>query len=217
MPDRLQQPLPTRGFSLVELLAVMTVIALLALLLGPAGARAMERAKVAKVYGELRQIEVGLFLYHTDHQRYPPAAVSCNTAEREHWCELPRELVTAGYLPGGTRPGMSSFMQDPFNPGHTYKYATPGPYYLNGELQADGYAVYVPDDFPLCQSASGRYHDSVQSPLAWVIWSLGPRQQLTKALNSRSPVSGQTWYRATGDHGVIARIGQREASSFQTP
>ena len=208
---------PTSGFTLLELLVVMAVITVLCCVLAPALTSSMEKARVAKVRGELQQIDVALTLYYADHQKFPPVRVSCNTAQREHWCELPSELVTARYLPSSSKKEVSSSMEDPFNPGHTYKYATPGPYYLNGMMQDDGFAVYVPDDFPICRSAGGAYQDSPASSLGWVVWSLGPRQTSAKALSSRAPLSGDTWYRGGGDNGVIARIHPRYGASFQTP
>ena len=205
-----------RGFTLLELLVVIALVMILCGLLVPVLSSAMERSRVAKAEVELQQIEVALTLYYTDCQKYPPVRVSCNTAQREHWCELPRELVSAGYLPPGNNKDVSSMMEDPFNPGHTYKYAAPGPYYLNGMMQDDGFAVYVPDDFPTCKSPTGSYQDSNESPLGWVLWSLGPRQSPTKALSSRAPVSGNTWYHGGGDNGVIARVHPRYGASFQT-
>lgn len=204
------------GFTLIELLVVLAVIALLCSLLMPAIASAMEKSRVAKTQVELRQIEVALTLYYTDHLKYPPVRMSCNTAEAEHWFELPKELVEERYLPPGNKKGVSTMMEDPFNPGHTYKYVAPGPQYLNGSLQDDEYMVYVPDDFPACKSASGSYRDSKNSPLAWAVWSLGPRQHKDKAFSSYSPVSGNTWYRGTGDNGVIALIRPRYGAAFQT-
>lgn len=201
---------------MLELLVVIALVVILCGLLAPALSSAMERSRVAKVQVELQQIEVALTLYYTDHQKYPPVRVSCNTAQRDHWCELPTELVSSGYLPSSNKKDVSSMMEDPFNPGHTYKYAAPGPYYLNGMMQDDGFPVYVPADFPSCKSSSGSYQDSKDSPVAWVVWSLGPRQSLAKALNSRAPVSGDTWYHGGGDNGVIARIRPRYGAGFQT-
>ena len=206
-----------RGFTILELLVVLAIIGLLAGLLLPALSAAREKARVAKVNVELRQIEVALEMYFEDHERYPPVRVSCNTSERDHWCQLPPELVQGGYLSGGGRNGMSCGMEDPFNPGHTYKYAAIGPYLLNGSLQDENFAMFLPEDFPTCQSPNGNYQDDAQVPLAWVVWSLGPRQSLSKALHARSPVPGFTWYRGSGDNGVIARIKPKEGSSFQTP
>ncbi len=206
-----------RGFTLFELLVVLAIVGLLAGLLVPALSAAREKARVAKVKVELRQIELALELYFDSHACYPSVRVSCNSSERDHWCQLPPELVQGGYLPGSSKKGVSSAMEDPFNPGHTYKYAAIGPYLLNGSRQDENFAMFIPDDFPACQSQNGRYWDDTQAPLAWVVWSLGPRQSRNKALHARAPVPGFTWYRGVGDDGVIARIKPKEGSAFQTP
>ncbi|MBP7275433.1 MAG: prepilin-type N-terminal cleavage/methylation domain-containing protein [Kiritimatiellae bacterium] len=205
------------GFTLIELLVVLAITGLLmGLVLQPLSA-AREKAKVAKVIAELRQLEIALEMYHGDHDRYPPVRVSCNTSERDHWCSLPPELVEGEYLSGGGKYAGASAMQDPFNPGHTYKYAAIGPYLLNGAPQDENFAMFIPDDFPAGQSADGRYRDDPAAPVSWVVWSLGPRQNASRALHARAPVSGFTWYRGSGDHGVIARIKPKNGSSFQTP
>lgn len=205
------------AFTLVELLVVLAIVALLAALLLPALSAARERARVAKVIVELHQAGLALEMYAGDTRRYPPVRVSCNTSERDEWCQLPPELVTGGYLPAGRRRGVSSAMEDPFNPGHTYKYAAVGPYLLNGALQEENFGVFLPDDFPACRSRTGSYRDDPDAPLAWVVWSLGPRHSREKALNALAPVPAFTWYRGRGDNGVIARIQPKAGSSFQTP
>ncbi len=204
------------GFTLTEVLVVIVIAGLLLALLMPGLSSALERSRVAQVHTDLRQVEAALTMYYTDYLRYPPVRVSCNSAEQSHWCQLPVELVEEGYLPPSDRPGVSSSLKDPFNPGHTYKYAAPGPYYLNNSPMHYGFPVFVPDDFPRSYSEQGAYHNTVNSPLAWVVWSLGPRQDNTRAFHSHAPTSRRTWYSHTGDHGVIARIQQRGGMAFQT-
>lgn len=205
------------AFTLIELLTVVAIVGLLAALLLPALSAAREKAKAAKVITELHQIELALEMYAEEYGHYPPVRVSCNTSERDHWCQLPPELVEGRYLPSAGRNPMSSSMEDPFTPGHTYKYAAIGPYLLNGSPQEEPFAMYIPDDFPACRSPQGRYRDDPDAPLAWAVWSLGPRQNRDKALNPQAPLSALTWYRGSGDNGVIARIKARQGSSFQTP
>jgi prepilin-type N-terminal cleavage/methylation domain-containing protein len=73
-------PRPTkRGFTLVELLVVVAIIALLAGLLTPALKAAMERAQRAQVQNLIQQLEVGLEQYMNDKGEYPPC----------HWADLP--------------------------------------------------------------------------------------------------------------------------------
>lgn len=205
-----------QGFTLLEVLVVLVIIGLLAVALAPSFSSAIERARVTRVKLELHQIEIALTLYHDEVGRYPPVRVSCNTDERDHWCQLPVELVEDGYLPAGAN-GVSSAMLDPFNRGRTYKYAAIGPYMLNGDLQEEYFPMFIPDDFPVCQSQNGAYLDDAQAPLDWVVWSLGPRQKRSKALHARAPAAGFTWYRRAGDNGVIARIKPKNGGSFQTP
>lgn len=217
---RTREASPARapGFTLIELLVVIALVLILCGFLVPVLSSAMEKARVAKVYAELQQIEVALTLYYADHQQHPPVRLSCNTDEWEHYCELPKELVEEHYMPPSNKKGVSSMMEDPFYPGHTYKYVAPGPYYQNGDLQPYGFGVFVPDDFPVCKSAGGSTYEGKESPLAWAVWSLGPRQSSAKALNrALAPVSRQTWYQGTGDNGVIARIRPRYGAAFQTP
>ena len=64
------------GFTLVELLVVMAVIASLAGLLLPALARAKEKAKVIKVHAELYGVGLALEMYSADHGgQLPPPGV----------------------------------------------------------------------------------------------------------------------------------------------
>ena len=51
------------------------------------------------------------------------------------------------YLPRSDDGGREANMEDPFDPGHTYKYAAPGPLLLNGDPAGD-YALWVPTNFP---------------------------------------------------------------------
>ena len=204
------------AFSLIELVVVAAVLALLAALLGPPVLASIERARVTRVVSDLQMVEVALEAYRTDHGRYPPVTVSCVRADQEQVLQLPQELADGGYLPKNSRTKTSTLLEDPFSPGNTYKYAAPENYWMNGSKQDDRYPVWVPADFPACQSATGKADDSPNSPLAWAVWSQGPRPQQTKALSSQAPTAGFTWYRGTGDHGVIGRYKVRDGATWST-
>ncbi len=214
---RAASPRPT-GFTLVELLVVTAIIAVLVGLLLPALARAKEKAKVVKVHAELYGVGLALEMYSDDHEgQLPPVRVNCNSDLSLHWCQFPSELAQEGYLPRGEKPGMAANMEDVFNPGHTYKYATPGPQILN-DSPGGNYRLWVPADFPECATNAGKYYSTrADSPVRWVLWSLGPRPASDKTLDTHAPVASRSWYRRAGDGGVIARMATREGMQFKTP
>lgn len=206
------------GFTLVELLVVISIIAILAGLLLPTLARSKERAKVTKVHVELYGVGLALEMYSDDNAgKLPPVRVNCNSDLSTHWCQFPVELAEQHYLPKSDRPGMAACMEDVFNPGHTYKYATPGPQLLN-DSSGGNYKVWVPDDFPQCASTNGSYYSSrADSPVRWVIWSQGPRPNSGKTQDPHAPIARSSWYRKVGDGGVIARFATRNGLQLKTP
>ena len=212
------RPARVRAFTLVELLVVIAILAILASLLLPALARAKERARVAKVQAELYGVGLALEMYADDHEgQLPPVRINCNSDLASHWCQFPVELVEQNYLPSGDRPGMAANMEDVFNPGHTYKYAAPVPSLLN-DSAGGNYKLWVPEDFPACASTNGKYYSTlVESPVRWVVWSLGPRPNSPKSQDSRAPIAKRSWYRGAGDSGVIARLATRESMQLTNP
>lgn len=208
----------SRGFTLVELLTVTALIGLLAGLLLPVLGRARERARVARVHAELYGIGLALEMYADDHGgRLPPVRANCNTDLREHWCQLPVELAAGRYLPRSEQAGREANLEDLFDPGHTYKYAAPGPMLLNGEPAGD-YALWVPTNYPDLGSDFGRlYSRPADCPVRWVVWSLGPRPHSARSRSSHAPMSALTWYRHTGDDGVIVRYATREGIQLKSP
>jgi prepilin-type N-terminal cleavage/methylation domain-containing protein len=206
------------GFTLIELLVVMTLIAVLAGLLLPALARGKEKAKVVRVHAELYGIGLALEMYSTDNDsKLPPVRVNCNSDLASHWCELPVELVQDRYLPRGNQAGCEVNLLDLFNPGHTYKYAAPGPQLLNGG-PGGTYSLWVPTNAPHIMSGGGKYFSEPKiSPVRWVVWSLGPRPDSPKSQSTYAPLSGDSWYRRTGDGGVLARFAAKDGSQYKTP
>jgi prepilin-type N-terminal cleavage/methylation domain-containing protein len=207
-----------RAFTLIELLVVIAIIAILAALLLPALARAKEKAKVTRVHGELQGVGLALEMYSEDNQgKLPPVRVNCNSDLADHWCEFPVELAEQHYLGAGNKPGMAANMEDVFNPDHTYKYAAPGPELLNGTSPGI-FPLWVPNDAPTCASTNGQYYSAQKnSPVRWVIWSLGPQPNSAKTQNSRAPMGNWTWYRRSGEGGVIARFATKDGTQYKSP
>ncbi|HPT15819.1 MAG TPA: prepilin-type N-terminal cleavage/methylation domain-containing protein [Kiritimatiellia bacterium] len=206
-----------RGFSLIELLVALAVLLLLAALGVPPVLTALERARVARVVSDLRTAEVALEAYRTDHGGYPPVTASCAAGSQGEALQLPPDLSAGGYLPQNGRSATSTALEDPFHPGHTYKYVAPENYWLNGSKQSDRYPVWVPSDFPACLAASGKLDDAPNSPLAWAVWSEGPRPDPAQALDYKRPLDSSGWYRRTGAAGVIARYKERNGATWTTP
>ncbi len=95
------RPASRRGFSLVELLVVVAVIALLAALLLPAVGGVKQRARDVSCLNHLRQWGLATQLYAAGHQDYLPPEGTPNpdaSATNQGWyIQLPRELGLPRY------------------------------------------------------------------------------------------------------------------------
>ncbi|MGO8746804.1 MAG: type II secretion system protein, partial [Thermoguttaceae bacterium] len=62
------------GFTVVEILVVVTIIGFLVALLVPAVIAARESARRAACQNNLHQLSVAVELFQTGHKRYPPGS-----------------------------------------------------------------------------------------------------------------------------------------------
>jgi prepilin-type N-terminal cleavage/methylation domain-containing protein/prepilin-type processing-associated H-X9-DG protein len=69
-----------RGFTLVELLVVITIIGILLSLLLPAANAAWESARKTQCASNVRQLGVGLLAYHSGFSSFPPSSVWRNSS-----------------------------------------------------------------------------------------------------------------------------------------
>ncbi len=79
------------GFTLVELLVVVAIIGILAGIVAVALPRAIEKAKIARMTGALKELRTSLTLYFTERNSYPPAYGNRSWTARE----LPPMFVQA--------------------------------------------------------------------------------------------------------------------------
>ncbi len=205
----------------------MVVIAILGLLMGimlPALGKAREQAKVIVVNAELRQIGFALESYFQDNRKFPPTQEDCISGTLvQHLYQLPKALVTNGYLPEKLRTeAMSTIMEDRFNRGHTYKYRSVGEVIKDRNI-IDKWIkakLWVPDNFPENSTLNpdeGRWYPNetcsnpLLSPVTWAVFSLGPafsEQWLHDKIGSenRYPAPKQLWYTAEHRRGFIVRM-----------
>ncbi len=218
-----------KGFTLIEVLVVISVIAMLMSILLPSLARARLQAQILTVNVELQQIGLALECYYHDNEEYPPTREDCHTGTlRDHLYQLPSQLAEDGYLPAANQGNvMDTIMEDRFNREHTYKYRSAGECIRDRDI-IDKWIksrLWVPDGFPQTSSVEEEkgqwYKEAEKSPVKWVLFSLGPNfdeQWIEDTLKNRYPVPKEVWYNPKRKKGLITRLHLQsgtESGSFE--
>lgn len=108
-----------RGFSLIELLLVLVIIALLAGIVAPQFIGRMETAKQQKISADFNTIATALKLYQLDNDVYPGTDQGLPALqEKTRLPPLPRQWKPGGYL--------ETLPEDPW--GRAYLYLQPAEY-----------------------------------------------------------------------------------------
>jgi type II secretion system protein G len=71
------------GFTLIEMMIVVAIIAILVAILVPNFMRARAQAQTAACEANLKEIATALELYQTDHQEYPDVSALTNVTSAE--------------------------------------------------------------------------------------------------------------------------------------
>ncbi len=84
--------LPSKGFTLIEILIIIAIISILAAILLPVFARARENARKTSCLSNLKQLGMGVQMYAQDYDEKVPAAylywVPSNTNYLNSWMQL---------------------------------------------------------------------------------------------------------------------------------
>ncbi len=127
---------PTRAFTLIELIVVIAIIGLLSSMILASVNSAREKARDARRFADMRQIQLALELYYDDHNRYPATSSSNGSWEEsyEDGGAFIEVLVDERYLP--------TYIVDPINDtSKRYAYYRYGP--GSGGCSTSNGAFYV--------------------------------------------------------------------------
>ena len=120
-----------RGFTLIEIMVVVVILAILGTLVAPQILGRIDEARVTKAKNDLRLYESALDLYRMDNFRYPTTDQGLDALIKK-----PNDANLKNWRPDGY---VKQLVKDPW--GHDYVYVAPGtsgqPYDLM-TLGADG-------------------------------------------------------------------------------
>ncbi len=112
---------PSKGFTLVELLVVISIIALLLAILMPSLQRARQSARKVSCMSNLRQIGLAIQLYAEDYNGYAPAGYP--TSGSDSWNKVLVKYIPYKFMrePEEGRHNLPTVFQCPANRGKYFK------------------------------------------------------------------------------------------------
>jgi general secretion pathway protein G len=114
----------SRGFTLIEIIVVITIMAIMAALIVPRVVGRTDDARVAAARQDIATLMNALKLYRLDNGRYPTSEQGLRAlVEKPSADPIPQNWKTGGYLDA------PSVRKDPWN--NDYQYLNPG---LHGEI-----------------------------------------------------------------------------------
>ena len=116
---RTRRPRPQRGFTLIEIMAVVVIMGLLMGIVGTAVFSQIDKARVNTTRAQIDQLEAALTFYQMDNGRFPTTEQGLQAlVEQPTSAPEPRNYNAAGYL---------KKRQVPLDGwGNPYQYAMPG-------------------------------------------------------------------------------------------
>ncbi len=127
-----------RGFTLIEIMVVVVILAVLGALVVPKILENVDKARVTRAQSDIRAIQTALDLYRLDNFKYPTTEQGLQALVKQ-----PVDPTITNYRSGGY---LGSLPKDPWN--NTYQYVSPGPdgrdydiitYGRDGKPGGDGY------------------------------------------------------------------------------
>jgi general secretion pathway protein G len=104
------------GFTLIEIMVVVVILAILASVVAPAVIKRIDDAQVAKAKSDIRAYETALDLFRLDNYKYPSTDLGLEALVKQPTDPSIRNWKAGGYI-GGLK-------KDPW--GNEYKYVYPG-------------------------------------------------------------------------------------------
>jgi general secretion pathway protein G len=105
-----------RGFTLLEIIVVVAIIAILAAYIAPKVAGRVDDARISKAKSDIRVLESSLELYKLDNFLYPSSSEGLNALVNKPSGDSSRNWRDGGYI--------KKLTKDPW--GNEYRYVYPG-------------------------------------------------------------------------------------------